>query len=85
MERKKRIEKILSDNLKKWNIQVSDISYQHKDHNSFSGKEESHFSLILTSIFQDKSSKIEIHRKINNLLADEFKSGLHALEIKIKY
>ena len=84
MKRKKRIEKILSDNFKLWMIKVIDISYQHKGHNHFTGNDETHFSIILHLNIKDNFKRINIHRKINYLLKDEFSSGLHALEIKIK-
>ena len=47
MKRKKRIEKILTDNFKSWIIEIIDISYQHKGHNHFTGKDETHFSIII--------------------------------------
>ena len=47
MKRKKRIEKILHENFKDWTIAVIDVSYNHKGHNSFSGIDETHFSIIL--------------------------------------
>ena len=84
MKRKKRIEKILSDNFKIWKIEVIDISYQHKGHNHFTGNDETHFSIILYLNINDNFTRINIHRKINYLLKDELSSGLHALEIKIK-
>ena len=84
MKRKKRIEKILSDNFKLWKIEVIDISYQHKGHNQFTGNDETHFSITLHLNINDNFTRINIHRKINYLLKDEFSSGLHALEIKIK-
>ena len=84
MNRKKRIEKILSDNFKSWIIEVVDISYQHKGHNHFTGKDNTHFSIILHTNMYNNYNRKDIHRKINYLLKDEFSSGLHALEIKIK-
>lgn len=84
MERKKRIEKILLDNFKSWLIEVKDVSLLHKGHNDFSGKNETHFSIKLYPKIESSIQKIEIHKKINLLLKDEFSSGLHALEIKIK-
>ena len=83
MKRKKRIESILSKKFSFWKIEVNDISILHKGHNNFDGNEETHFSIILNSNKQNRESKLEIHRKINELLKDEFNSGLHALEIKI--
>ena len=84
MDRKKRIKIILSENFKNWNIKVQDVSFQHKGHNNFTGHEETHFLIILKPQFNEKIKRIDIHKKINLLLSNEFKSGLHALEIKIK-
>jgi len=83
MKRKKRIEAILSENFFCWKAEVNDISILHKGHNNFDGSQETHFSIILNFNNQNKESKLKIHRKINELLKDEFNSGLHALEIKI--
>ena len=85
MNRKKRIEKIISDNFKKWIIVVRDISDQHKNHGHFTGNDETHFSIVLYLNKKNNFNRLDIHRKINYLLKDEFLSGLHALEIKIKY
>ena len=83
MKRKKRIESILLEKFSNWKTEVNDISILHKGHNNFGGNEETHFSIILNSNKQNKESKLAIHRKINELLKNEFNSGLHALEIKI--
>ena len=83
MKRKKRIELILLEKFSNWKTEVKDISILHKGHNNFDGSEETHFSIILNSNSQNKESKLKIHRKINELLKNEFNSGLHALEIKI--
>ena len=83
MNRKKRIELILSKNFADSLLEVSDISILHKNHNNFDGKQETHFSILFNPNNHNKESKISIHRKINKLLEAEFKSGLHALEIKI--
>ena len=83
MKRKKRIEEILSKKFFCWKAEVNDISILHKGHNNFDGSQETHFSIILNFNNQNKESKLKIHRKINELLKDEFNSGLHALEIKI--
>ena len=83
MKRKKRIESILSKNFSHWKAEVNDTSILHKGHNNFDGSQETHFSIILNFNNQNKESKLKIHRKINELLIDEFNSGLHALEIKI--
>ena len=83
MNRKKRIETIILNNFKGCEISIIDNSMAHKGHNDFSGQQESHFQIIINKNFLYKESTLSIHRKINNLLKDEFLDGLHALEIKI--
>ena len=83
MNRKKKNGLILKKNFLGWETKVSDISILHKGHNNYDGNNETHFSVILNRNNQNKESKLTIHRKINELLKDEFNSGLHALEIKI--
>ena len=83
MNRKKKIESILKKNFIGWQAKVNYISILHKGHNNYNGNNETHFSIILNINNQNKESKLTIHRKINDLLKDEFNSGLHALEIKI--
>ena len=83
MNRKKKIESILKKNFFGWNAEVNDISILHKCHNNYDGNNETHFSIILNTNNKNKESKLSIHRKINELLKDEFSLGLHALEIKI--
>ena len=84
MERKKRIKKILFENFQGCLIEVKDKSLLHRGHNNFNGKNETHFLILLNLNKTSNMKKIDIHRKINNLLKNEFFSGLHALEIKIK-
>ncbi len=83
MKRKNRIHKILKKKLFNFDIIIEDNSFKHKGHNNFDGKQETHISLILKEKNKTKINKLEIHRLINNVLADEFKTGLHSLEIKI--
>ena len=82
MNRKKRIESILLNNFKDCKILIIDNSIAHKGHNNFDGQQESHFQIILNKNSSYKESSLFTHRKINNLLKDEFLNGLHALEIK---
>ena len=85
MNRKKRIENILILNFSEWVIDVIDNSRDHIGHNNFDGNEETHFKIILKPNIKVIERKIDIHRKINDLLKNEFENGLHALEIKIIY
>ena len=85
MKRKKRIESILLNNFRFLSVKVEDISVLHQGHNNFSGKNETHFKIILQLKKIKRLKRLSIHRKINKLLEEEFSSGLHALEIKFMY
>ena len=84
MKRKKRIEKILANNLNSQIIEIVDQSSNHQGHNNFTGKDETHFTIILSKDPKDGIKIIDIHRKINFLLKNEYSNGLHSLEIKLK-
>ena len=83
MNRTKRIKDIIEKNFNDFNILVTDDSLAHKDHNNFDGKEETHIIIELKKKFNLDIKRLEIHKKINTLLSDEFRLGLHALQIKI--
>tara|TARA_Y100001970_G_scaffold101947_1_gene128060 strand:- start:6699 stop:6953 length:255 start_codon:yes stop_codon:yes gene_type:complete len=83
MNRTKRIETILENYFNDANISVRNNSNLHKGHNNFNGKGETHILVEFNKNSKLNLSRLEIHRKIYSLLQEEFKSGLHSLEIKI--
>ena len=83
MNRKQRIDKILSNKFSDFLLEIIDNSNLHKGHNNFTGNDETHIKIILTKKNKMPSNRLNIHRLVNNLLKEEFKSGLHSLEIKI--
>jgi len=83
MNRKNRIENILKSNFIEWEIEIIDNSKEHIGHNHFDGTQETHFQIIIKKKINDKTSRLKIHKKINELLKNEFIKGMHALEIKI--
>ena len=83
MNRTKRIQNIIEKNFNDFRISVTDDSLAHKGHNNFDGKEETHIKIELKKKFNFDIKRLEIHKKINTLLSEEFKIGLHALQIKI--
>ena len=83
MNRTKRIQDIIEKNFSEFSISVTDDSFDHKGHNNFDGKEETHILIELKKKFNLDIKRLDIHKKINTLLSDEFKLGLHALQIKI--
>ena len=83
MNRTKRIQDIIEKNFNEFSVLVTDDSLAHKCHNNFDGKEETHIIIELKKKFNLDIKRLEIHKKINTLLSEEFKIGLHALQIKI--
>ena len=83
MNRKQRIYKIVSNKFKDFLLEVVDNSNLHKGHNNFTGQDETHIKIILKKKNNIFINRVNIHRTINDLLEEEFKSGLHSLEIKI--
>ena len=83
MNRKQRIDKILSNKFDKFFLEIIDNSYLHKGHNNFTGSGETHIKIILTKKYNSPLNRLNIHRIINSLLEKEVKCGLHSLEIKI--
>ena len=83
MNRTKRIQDIIKKNFNEFSVSVTDDSLAHSGHNNFDGKEETHIIIELKKKFNLDITRLEIHKKINTLLSDEFKTGLHALQIHI--
>ena len=83
MNRKQRIDKILSNKFNNFLLEIIDNSYLHTGHNNFTGSGETHIMIILTRKDNSPYNRLNIHKIIYNLLDEEFKSGLHSLEIKI--
>ena len=83
MNRTKRIKDIIEKNFNEFSISVTDDSLAHKGHNNFNGDEETHIIIELKNNNNLHINRLEIHKKINKLLSEEYKQGLHSLQIKI--
>jgi len=83
MNRKQRINKILSKKFDDFILEIIDNSNLHIGHNNFTGKDETHLKIVLIKKNKITYNRLNIHRTINNLLKEEFSKGLHSLEIKI--
>jgi BolA protein len=81
---KQRIEKNIGDSLGYEFLEIENKSHLHQGHLGDDGSGETHFKVIIKSAELKNLGKIAAHRKINALLKDEFKNGLHALEIEVK-
>ena len=83
MNRTKRIHNILKKYFNQTTYIVKDNSILHKGHNNFDGIGETHIFIQINKNSKFQLSRLEVHRKINFLLKEEFENGLHSLEIKI--
>ena len=83
--RKKRIEIALKNAFDPVSIEVRDDSKQHASHKSIEeGATETHFYINMISLSFRGLSKVKMHRKVYELLKDEFEKGLHALELELR-
>ena len=69
--------------LKPEKVLVIDNSNLHTKHKSFNPN-KIHLKIIIESDELKKMEKLESHKAIFNLLKDEMKKKIHALEIEIK-
>jgi len=63
-------------------LDVVNESHLHAGHSSSPGTGESHFRVLIVSNGFAGKTRVERHRMINDVLADELKDGVHALAIK---
>ena len=80
---KQRIEKTLQENFRPSFLEVKNNSYLHAGHSGDNVTNETHFAITIQSEELKNLNAVTAHRRINKLLEEEFKKGLHALEIKI--
>ena len=83
MNRMERIKNLLSNKFINFSIEVRDNSHLHVGHNNFDGENETHIQVLLSINSKQKISRLNIHREINDILKNEFDSGMHSLEISI--
>jgi BolA protein len=84
MNTKERIAKVLGDALAPESLDVIDESHLHKGHAGARPGGETHYRVRITANAFRGKSRIDMHRTINALLADELAAGVHALAIEAK-
>ena len=77
------VENKIKKNIELEKIVIIDNSNQHKKHRFFDAKKY-HLKIEIESTYLRSLDKIKAQRQIMSLLAEELKSRIHALEIKIK-
>ena len=82
LNRKSKIEKMISDDITPYFFSVKDVSEEHRGHQSFKEDVESHFEIIIVAEKFYNKNKIERHRIVNKILKEEFLSDLHSVTLK---
>jgi BolA protein len=80
MNRQERIRQHLAS-LNPIALDVIDESEQHRGHGGWREGGETHYRVIIRSALFDGLSRVERHRRVNDLLRPEFEHGLHALAV----
>lgn len=84
MSVKATIEKKLSEAFKPSHLEVIDESHLHQGHAGHREGGESHFRVRMTSPAFKGKLRIEQHRAVNAVLADEMNNPIHALALELK-
>lgn len=85
LSRANRIRQKLESALEARLLEIEDVSYQHAGHAAVKGDaNETHFNIRVVSPKFDGQNLVKRHRMVYDLLADELKSGLHAISIVAK-
>ncbi len=63
-------------------LEVVNDSHRHAGHAGAPGTGDSHFSIKVVSDSFAGKSRVERHRMVNEVLADELKGRIHALAIR---
>ncbi|MDE3059392.1 MAG: BolA family transcriptional regulator [Pseudomonadota bacterium] len=82
MNRSERIRFILTENLHPGHLEVRDESHKHIGHPGARPGGETHYEIIIKSRGFNGMSRVERHQAVYKLLADELKTGLHAVRIQ---
>lgn len=64
-------------------LEVIDESRHHAGHAGSRPDGESHFRIRIASAALDGMGRVNQHRKVNEVLADELKNRVHALAIEV--
>jgi BolA protein len=84
MDTKERIAQALTSALSPQSLDVIDESHLHKGHAGHRPEGETHFRVKITAEAFRGKSRVDMHRTINTILADELAAGVHALAIQAK-
>ena len=77
------IDRKLKEQIKIEELKIVDNSYKHKGHKFFS-HDRFHLQLKIKSLYLQSISRINAQKLIMNVLKEDLKTKIHALEISIE-
>jgi len=81
MNRAERIRRALESALHPQRIEIVDDSGRHAGHAGARAEGETHYNVTIVSAAFDGKSRVNRQRMVYAALADEFRTGLHALQL----
>ena len=73
----------LKDALSPQRIEVEDVSHHHDGHAGWREGGGTHFTVTIKAASFAGKSRIQQHRLVNSILADELAGDIHALELHL--
>ena len=73
----------LKDALAPIHLEVEDVSHQHAGHAGWREGGGTHFTVTIKAKSFAGKSRLQQHRMVNAILADELASDIHALELRL--
>lgn len=82
--RTERMKLLLEAALHPTTLEIIDDSASHAGHAGAAPGGETHYTVKVSSPRFEGLSRVAQHRLVNEALAEEFKTGLHALAVEVK-
>jgi BolA protein len=73
----------LKDALSPQHLAVEDVSHHHAGHTGWREGGGTHFTVTITAAAFAGKSRVQQHRLVNTILADELGGDIHALELHL--
>ena len=73
----------LKDALSPQHVEVEDVSHHHAGHAGWRDGGGTHFSVTIKAACFAGKSRVQQHRLVNSILADELAGDIHALELHL--
>ena len=73
----------LKDALSPQHLEVEDVSHHHAGHSGWRDGGGTHFTVTVKAASFAGKSRVQQHRLVNSILADELADDIHALELHL--